>query len=77
MLLLQNVFVNEMTKSRDVYYDFPSFPLSVPEGNPTNDNNRDGGIYVLRHMQSYQEKWFEEVGAHIPVMVIYFSMYCC
>ncbi|KAK9911875.1 hypothetical protein M0R45_035757 [Rubus argutus] len=26
MLLLQNIFANEMTKSQDVYYDFPSFP---------------------------------------------------
>lgn len=59
MLLLQNIFANEMTKSQDVYYDFPSFPLSVPDGNPTNDNNHDSGIYVARHMQSYREKWFE------------------
>ncbi|KAK9913400.1 hypothetical protein M0R45_037218 [Rubus argutus] len=59
MLLLQNIFANEMTKSQDVYYDFPSFPLSVPDGNPTNDNNHNSGIYVARHMQSYREKWFE------------------
>ncbi|KAK9903755.1 hypothetical protein M0R45_000987 [Rubus argutus] len=54
-----NIFANDMTKSQDVYYDFPSFPLSVPDGNPTNDNNHDSGIYVARHMQSYREKWFE------------------
>lgn len=75
MLLLQNIFAKEMTKSQDVYYDFPSFPLSVPDGNPTNDNNHDSGIYVARHMQSYREKWFEGVCAHILVIVIYPDLY--
>lgn len=59
--VLQIIFANEMTKTRDVYFHFPSFIITVPESNPTMDNNHDSGIYVIRHMQYYRREWFREV----------------
>ncbi|XP_024193149.1 uncharacterized protein LOC112196908 isoform X3 [Rosa chinensis] len=59
MLLLQTVFGSAMTKSSDVYYNFPSFRLSFAEGNQTTDNKYDSGIYIMMQMKCYSDKWFE------------------
>lgn len=59
MILLHRVFASEMSRPRDVYYEFPTFELNVPEGNPTVENNFDSGLYTIRHMQYYRQKWFE------------------
>ncbi|KAK9950174.1 hypothetical protein M0R45_005675 [Rubus argutus] len=61
MVLLQNVFANEMTSWKDVYYDFRRFQLTYPTAFPTNENHHDSGIYVVRHMQYYNSNWFEGV----------------
>lgn len=61
MLLLQTVFGSAMTKSSDVYYNFPSFRLSFAEGNQTTDNKYDSGIYIMMQMKCYSDKWFEGV----------------
>jgi hypothetical protein len=59
--VLQVIFANEMTKAHDVYFHFPSFTVTIPDPNPTVDNNHDSGIYVIRHMQYYRRKWFRGV----------------
>ncbi|XP_024193148.1 uncharacterized protein LOC112196908 isoform X2 [Rosa chinensis] len=53
------VFGSAMTKSSDVYYNFPSFRLSFAEGNQTTDNKYDSGIYIMMQMKCYSDKWFE------------------
>ncbi|KAK9929343.1 hypothetical protein M0R45_026445 [Rubus argutus] len=58
--VLQIIFANEMTKTRDVYFHFPSFTITVPESNPTMNNNLDSDIFVIRHMQYYNREWFRE-----------------
>lgn len=58
--VLQIIFANEMTKTRDVYFHFPSSTIIVPEPNPRMDNNHDSGIFVIRHMQYYNREWFRE-----------------
>lgn len=50
-----------MTRSTDVYLHFPSFNISIPERTPTQDNMYDSGIYVIRHMQQYNNTWFTHV----------------
>lgn len=65
MVLLQNVFANEMTSWRDVYYDFRRFELTYPTAFPTNENHHDSGIYVVRHMQYYNSNWSEGVSVSI------------
>lgn len=61
--LLQRVFENDMTRSSDVQYYFPSFELRVGPSNPTHGNTNESGIYVIRHMQHPMTNWFEEVGS--------------
>ncbi|KAK9906182.1 hypothetical protein M0R45_002726 [Rubus argutus] len=46
ILLLHNIFANEMTKSSDVYYHFPSFNVNIPEPNPTYNKSMTVG-YML------------------------------
>ncbi|KAM5550634.1 hypothetical protein ABKV19_027133 [Rosa sericea] len=48
--LLQRVFENDMTRSSDVQYYFPSFELRVGSSNPTHGNTNESDIYVIRHM---------------------------
>ncbi|KAL6123350.1 hypothetical protein ACLB2K_075872 [Fragaria x ananassa] len=65
MLLLQTVFASAMSKSSDVYYNFPSFRLSFPEGNPTTYNKYDSGIYIMMQMKCYSDKWFEGYNSEV------------
>ncbi|XP_004302709.1 PREDICTED: uncharacterized protein LOC101309746 [Fragaria vesca subsp. vesca] len=53
MLLLQTVFASAMSKSSNVYYNFPSFRLSFAEGNPTTYNKYNSGIYIMMQMKCY------------------------
>ncbi|XP_050382408.1 uncharacterized protein LOC126799283 [Argentina anserina] len=38
---------------------FASFTIINPESNHIQDNDHDGGIYVIRHMQYYNNRWYE------------------
>lgn len=57
ILLLQTVFSNEMTRSTDVYFHFPSFNVNISELNPRHNRNAESGIYVIRHMQYHGHNW--------------------
>ncbi|XP_062020086.1 uncharacterized protein LOC133736560 [Rosa rugosa] len=57
MTLMQKVFSCEMTMFGDVYYHFPSFSLTLAEGDRTNPQTFDSGIFVIRHMQHYLDPW--------------------
>lgn len=63
--LLQKIFANEMYRSTDVYLHFPSFNISVPQSNPTHDNNYDSGIFVIRHMQHHNNTWYTQAQFHL------------
>lgn len=60
ILLLHNVFGNEMTRSADVYFHLPSFNIIIPEVNPIHEDNAESGIYVIRHMQYHGQKWYTQ-----------------
>ncbi|KAL6197571.1 hypothetical protein ACLB2K_033179 [Fragaria x ananassa] len=59
MLLVQKVFASDMKKPGDIYYDFPSFEVTVPKGSRWDANGYESGIYVMRHMAFYGEPWYD------------------
>lgn len=54
----QHIFANEMTRSTNLYFNFPSFKMSVPKLNHTHDNNADSGVHVIRQMQHHGCNWY-------------------
>lgn len=61
IFLIQKVFSNEMTRTTDVYFHFPSFHIVIPEYNPIHINEAESGIYVIRHMQYHGQNWYTKV----------------
>ncbi|KAL6145671.1 hypothetical protein ACLB2K_056356 [Fragaria x ananassa] len=59
ILLVQKVFASDMKKPGDIYYNFPSFEVTVPTGNRWDMNGYESGIYMMRHMQFYGEPWYD------------------
>jgi hypothetical protein len=70
ILLLHNVFGNEMTRSADVYFHLPSFNIIIPEVNPIHEDNAESGIYVIRHMQYHGQKWYTQVGPDMLLLCV-------
>ncbi|KAL6176634.1 hypothetical protein ACLB2K_053267 [Fragaria x ananassa] len=59
ILLVQKVFASDMKKPGDIYYNFSSFEVTVLKGNQWDVNGFESGIYLMRHMQLYGERWFD------------------
>lgn len=57
--LLDNVIKHDSQMSFEVAFNFASFTIINPEFNPIQDNSHDCGIYVIRHMQHYGNRWYQ------------------
>ncbi|MDV3143867.1 MAG: hypothetical protein Q8763_02290 [Candidatus Phytoplasma australasiaticum] len=77
MLLVQKVFASDMKKPGDIYYDFPSFEVTVPKGSRWDANGYESGIYVMRHMAFYGEPWYDGVGDLAYILMFMFIKLDC
>ncbi|XP_062020074.1 uncharacterized protein LOC133736548 [Rosa rugosa] len=58
MSLLEKVFGNELRMAPDLYARFGSFSISYPESCPLHPRSEDSGIFVIRNMQFYRQRWY-------------------
>lgn len=50
----------DIFKRLDPTFKFAMFNVIITEHNPQQPNEYDCGIYVIRHMQHYKERWYDQ-----------------